>query len=1452
MAGEVIRVGLDVGSTTLKVVSVDSAGHVLDTFYTRHNADVSGTLERVFSELARNRQGERVQLAVTGSAGMGIAERCGLQFVQEVIAACRVAETHYPEAASLVDIGGEDAKMIFFEEGRPPDIRMNGSCAGGTGAFIDQMAVLLGVEVERLGELAEQATKKHPIASRCGVFSKTDIQNLLARGAKREDIAASIFHAVSVQVLTTLSRGYTLRPKVILCGGPFAHIIPLRKAFQEASELLPEDFIIPECVQAIPAWGTALHVKPEGKSYTFDELLQLFKDQNRVSVGVRPRGLTPLFRDEEEYNRWIDSKSQYRLPAAPLSSAAEGACFLGIDSGSTTTKVIVLNAQKQIVFRAYRKNSGDPLGAVAASLHELVTLAEKEGVTLQIGGSCVTGYGEDLVRKAFGLNLGVVETIAHYVGAAYFDPEVSFILDIGGQDMKAAFIDQGTIARLEINEACSSGCGSFIETFARSLGQEVSDFATEACKSLAPCDLGTRCTVFMNSRVKQSLREGASHGDISAGLGYAVVRNCLNKVLKIKDFNVLGNHVMVQGGTLRNPSVSRAFELETGRKVIITDAPELMGAFGAALHAAQEATLKHFPQRELHDVAHVAEHTTKLGGCKGCYNRCEVTTFQFENGEIYFAGNKCEKVFSNQGEAHKQGENTSEWKYKRLFDYGKAPEQKAPDQSSKAQSGKDQKPASLVIGIPRILGMYEHFPFWYTLFTACGMEVKVSAESTIRVSEKGAHTVMSDNVCFPAKIAHGHVLDLVKRGVDRVFVPFVVYEAKEVTGVSNSFNCPVVSGYSEVLRSALSGHLPEGVEIDAPSISFKDEGLLKKQCWEYLKQVARGRFDLSKTRFDKAFAAATTEQEQFFTELIAKNRAVSDKAQAEGRTLVMLAGRPYHADPLIQHKISQIITEFGVDVVTEDLARRDALDPKASVSVHQWGFTNRIVAAAHWTAAAPQNVHYVQITSFGCGPDAYVVDEATEILRHAGKTATVLKVDDVSNVGSLRLRIRSLIESLKLREEGAATQEEATKPVKHAVFEEKDRHRTILMPWFGDPYSPYLPTLFELAGYKAVNLPPSSESTAVYGLRYSNNEICYPATLVVGDFMQAIARGQYKREEVAFGITQTGGQCRATNYISLVKKALQQVGLDDVPVIAVSTGAGEFNEQPGFKIPWKKLALPLVRALVYADIMSTLFQASRVRERKEGIAQALFDKYTKLGVMALKRGETKRMYEFLDRAAAEFNQAITPKDMPRVGVVGEIFVKYNRYANRGVVDWLASQGIEPVVPALCEFFLEGLASAPVRVKDKIEKSSFGVSILPIIENILFRVIRKMEKHVKSFPFYRPIGMPSHEAEMASSVINLNAQFGEGWLIPASFVRFAKEGINSVVCLQPFGCIANHIVAKGIERKVRELYPNLSLLFLDLDSGVSEVNFFNRLHFLKENAKAQILSQFTVAKPVGVV
>lgn len=1451
--------GLDVGSTTLKVVCADSAGRVVYHRYERHNADVVGTLRRVFAELSEEMPTSRVQLSITGSAGMGISERSGIPFVQEVVAACRVAEQHYPQAASLVDIGGEDAKMIFFEPGRAPDIRMNGSCAGGTGAFIDQMAVLLGVEVQALATLAEQAEQIHPIASRCGVFSKTDIQNLLARGARREDLAASIFHAVSIQVLTTLSRGYTLKPYVLLCGGPFAYIAPLRKSFAEVTGLGEEAFILPDCANAIPAWGAALSVREGQDRKTFGELLALFEQSNeKIGIG-RVATLPPLFSCEDEFQNWQKSKEKYRLPQNDLRSAVGNPCYLGIDSGSTTTKVILLNSSREIVYRDYRRNAGAPLVAVTEALKGLIARCVEEGIALTIGGSCVTGYGEDLVRKAFGLNMGMVETLAHYEGAKYFAPDVSFILDIGGQDMKAAFIENGTISRLEINEACSSGCGSFIETFATSLGHSVQHFAKAACEARMPSDLGTRCTVFMNSRVKQSLREGATQQDISAGLGFAVVRNCLHKVLKLKDLSVLGDRVMVQGGTLRNPAVCRAFELETHKEVIITDAPELMGAFGAALQACNLSSLHRWAVRPLVDVARLAEHTKRMGVCRGCHNVCAVTTFEFENGARYYAGNKCEKVFSNLGEGKEKGRNLSEWKYQLTFSKNPTrPSSIDPKnevdlfgmlrERSKAMCvghvEPDSKPAlnrgkRLRIGLPRVLGMYEHFVFWRTLFEQCGFEVVVSGESTMRMAERGAHTVMSDNICFPAKLAHGHVLDLARRRVDRIFMPFVVYEEDGIGGADNSFNCPVVSGYSEVLRSTLGRVVGGDIPFDAPSISFRDDILLEKAFGKYLATLRKETGYSPRGDWHEAFWAAIDAQREWEKGLREENARVAKEAIARGDLLIMLALRPYHTDPLIQHKVSQIISEFGAVVVTEDLVRGARLPQGESESVYQWAYTNRIVAAARWAATAGERVHYVQLTSFGCGPDAYVVDEASEILRRAGKTATVLKVDEVSNVGSLRLRIRSLVESLR-QQSGSKPLEEAPIALQ-APFLAKDRERTILMPWFGDAYSPYLPTLFSLAGYKAENLPPCGESTPEFGLRFSNNEICYPATLIVGDFMKAMESGKYQPENVAFGITQTGGQCRATNYMSLVKKALSTAGFQDIPVISVAVGGGEHNNQPGFNIPWKKLMKPVLRTLVYADVLSVLYNTARVRERVAGEAKRLFDKYTALGVEVLGAGKTRSMRSFLRKAAKEYNGIIQRREMPRVGVVGEIFVKYNSFANRGVVEWLCAQGIEPVVPALTEFFLEGLASKRVRMRDKIERWGISSALLPLVEDFIFLTIRSMEHEVKSYPYYRKIGKPSSEAKLAQPILNLNAQFGEGWLVPASFARFAQEGVGSVVCMQPFGCIANHVVAKGIEKRVREMYPNLSILFLDLDSGVSDVNFFNRLFFLAANAKVAILS-----------
>ena len=1415
------RLGLDIGSTTLKLAVLDAQGQLLHSHYARHQADIPGALEQALQQLEGAQPGVRMAVGVTGSAGMGLAARCGLAFTQEVVATCKVVSTFFPQAASLVDIGGEDAKMIFFSPGHAPDMRMNGSCAGGTGAFIDQMASLLGVDVATLGQIALRAKRVYPMASRCGVFSKTDIQNLLARNTPREDIAASVLHAVSLQVITTLSRGYTLRPTVICCGGPFAFIPALRQSFCLAAHLRDGDVVVPAHAELFPAWGSALAAG--GKEYSIEEFRALLAQRNHASRAPQSWVCPPLFRAQEELERWQREKAKYALPTATLATLAHQNCYLGVDSGSTTTKLVVTNEAQAIVYRHYAPNQGDPLGAARTALEAFAKACRAEGVEPRIAGSCVTGYGEELIKTAFRLEQGMVETLAHYQAALFFEPQVSFILDIGGQDMKAIFIDQGAIVKLEINEACSSGCGSFIETFAKGLGQPVANFAHLACTAEQPCNLGTRCTVFMNSRVKQAQREGTKLADISAGLGYSVVRNCLHKVLKLRDYSELGDHVMLQGGTIRNVAVCRAFELETGRSVIVTDAPELMGAWGCALHAAQQANANERAPKRIGDLLAHTDYQTTQQRCPGCYNHCQITTFEFGQARCYYSGNQCERVYSNGGQGRTQGVDLSEWKYRALRATARAKSSQTPYQG-------------VTIGLPWALGMFEHLTFWKEFFTRLGFPVVFSNPSTLAQTELGAHTVMSDNICYPAKVMHGHIIDLVAQGVDRIFLPFVVYERLEIAHADNSFNCPVVSGYSEVIRSVLKNYQGRQVPIDAPSISFRNRALLLMELSAYLHDVRPGKHLPSTREVRDALAAALEAQARFNSELRQRNEQVAKRALAEGRMLIVLAGRPYHVDPLIQHRISSIIASFGADVVTEDIAREGGLVQALVGSYQQWAFTSRIAAAAHWVAQAGPGVHYVQITSFGCGPDAILLDEVNQTLHAYGKSATMLKVDDVNHVGSLKLRIRSLVESLHLQQTARAGRPLTSN--QQVLFRPEDRRRTILLPWFADGYSEYLPALFSLAGYKAVNLPQTTDQSESYGLRYANNEVCYPATLVVGALMQALKEGQYRPDDVAFGITQTGGQCRATNYLALVKRALHEAGLSNIPIISVGVGAASLHDQPGFTIPWRRMALPVLRTLVFADIMATMLHGACPREREKGLAKHIYKLYTAQAIEAVERNATRRLPSLLEQAAHAFAAATQRVELPRVGVLGEIFVKYNRFANRGVVDWLMAHGLEPVVPAIAEFFFEALASKPVRERTYIDHREPLTRAFPAVERLLFSVVRSMEQRVAAFPYYRPIVRPSAQARLAARIINLNAQFGEGWLIAGEIAHLAEQGVTSIVSLQPFGCIANHIVSKGIEKRAKELYPDLSLLFLDLDSGVSEANFVNRLLFLKENAQAR--------------
>ncbi len=1477
--------GLDVGSTTLKLVVAGPGGGVVFSEYRRHHTDIPAGLRAAFTK-ARDIMGAdaRIALAVTGSAGMGLAEAHGIPFLQEVVAAAEVVAQRHPEIRTLVDIGGEDAKMIFFAPGRTPDIRMNGSCAGGTGAFIDQVATLLGVEVSQLDALARDARMVHPVASRCGVFAKTDIQNLLARNVPPADIAASVFHAVAIQIVTTLARGRDIMPRLLLCGGPLAFMPGLRAACLKVMGVSEDDCAVPENAALIPALGCAIVRGHARLTATIDELLARFAARADAPLTNGAR-LEKLFADAAAYDAWKTAKQRHALPRVALGDLADDACFLGIDSGSTTTKIVAIDADERVMFSFYEKNSGNPLAAVCKGLARFHDEASAAGrPSLRIAAAAVTGYGEDLVRAAFDFGQGLVETIAHYLAARKLDPAVTFILDIGGQDMKAAFIENGAIVRLDINEACSSGCGSFIEGFANSLRHTAAEFSALACTAGIPCDLGTRCTVFMNSKVKQSLREGSTLPDIAAGLAYSVVKNCLYKVLKLKNPDALGAHIVVQGGAMRNHAVVRALELLTGREALFADRPELMGAYGAALHALRKIndepqTARHAPRMPdaaplapqpairphplLATLVRPAEAVTEDTACPGCENRCAVRKYTFANANIFFSGNKCEKIFTNRGASARKGDNLYPFKYSSLF-----------GRSTTAPNSAIRNPHPLRIGIPRALNYYENYPFWHALLTTAGASVVLSGRSTFELHEKGAGSIMSDNICFPAKLVHGHVHDLIARKVDRILMPFVVYEQREDSRSVNTFNCPVVTGYSDVIRSAIDPEGRHGIALDAPGVTFRDTRLLERACRSYIVDT----LGLPARVFPRAFAAALDARAVHARTLAGKARAIADSAAGKDRLLILLAGRPYHTDPLVQHKIADMIAAFDVDVISEDIVRAEDgnnagdTDGESAFDgvVAQWAYTNRILKAARWVAGAPAHVHFVQLTSFGCGPDAFVIDEAGDILRRAGKSHTILKIDDINNLGSLRLRIRSLVESLEYRagQSGSgvpplsapgeanslASGRMPLPPCPAATtpaFTAADRRRTILAPFFSEAYSPFIPAILGLMGYRAVNLPPANGTSIDCGLKYANNEVCYPATLVVGDIIRALDSGTYRADEIAVGITQTGGQCRASNYIALIKKALIAAGHPDVPVISVATaGDAPSNDQPGFQLRWRGNIRPAIAAILYADRIARMHHATAPRERASGSSVRLRDDYTAAGAACVARRDLASLYRLLREAARDFNAAADPAraGIPRIGIVGEIYVKYNSIGNKNIIEWLIAQGIEPVVPPLAGFFLQEFPNRRTNIRQNLARRS-GFPFMDTFAYALVRYyLKKFDRIGAVFRHHHPFPDIYTEARSASRIINLAAQYGEGWLIPAELASFARRGIHNAVSLQPFGCIANHLVAKGIEKRIRDLYPRMNLLFLDLDSGASEANLLNRLHFMVQNARADIAPRQSASIP----
>jgi predicted CoA-substrate-specific enzyme activase len=1414
------RTGIDVGSTTAKIAVITEDHDLIFSKYQRHNARILKTVKSFFHTIMEQEGNCLLDIRLTGSAGLGLSKKLKIPFTQEVICTNEVIRKAHPYTSTVIDIGGEDSKMIFLNKGKPPDIKMNGSCAGGTGAFIDQIASLLNLTPGQLDTLARHHTCIYPIASRCGVFAKTDVQNLLSRNVPPADIAASVFHAVAVQCINTLARGFDIKPKIILCGGVFAFLPELVKSFLNVLNISESDRVIPKRPELLPAIGAATYGRHESDRESLLSIREIINklDKSKQFQTFHENRIQPLFENNDEFRTWKKKKPSINIKRKALKEYKGKKCFLGIDSGSTTTKIVVIGNNKEILFNWYQNNSGTPIKTLIKGLLIFKHQIEKDNPCLDISRTAVAGYGEDLIRTAFGIDKGIVETIAHYEAAKYIEPKVSFVLDIGGQDMKALFINNGIINRIELNEACSSGCGSFIETFADSLDFSAEKFGEMACEAEMPCDLGTRCTVFMNSKVKQALRENASIEEISAGLSYSVIKNCLFKVLKLNNMSLMGDNIVLQGGTFKNPSIVRALEILSGKNVKYSDIPELMGAFGAALVAHkdyQDNTETGTTFTGLLNLEQVENYKTKQINCQGCENNCSVTTFTFPNNKKFYSGNKCTRFYSINETKTRKGFNFPEFKNKLLFDKRMEP----------------NKNPLFTIGIARCLNMFENFPFWHTLFTQCNINIRLSSPSTIKLYEKGMGTIMSDSICFPAKLAHGHIYNLAEQNVDRIFYPIVVYENNEFKNSVNSFNCPIVSSYADVINSAVNPEKRFNIPFDKPVVTFHDRDLLKKICKKYLQK-----FGVDKKTINKAFENAVIAQKQYKKDIRTKAKDLICHAEKNNNILITLAGRPYHIDPLINHKTPEILSDFGIDTITEDAVGADDSDAFKDIRViTQWSYPNRLYNAADFNAKQHNNFQLIQINSFGCGPDAIVTDEVKEILKTGGKNHTLIKVDEISSIGSVKLRLRSMVESLKNQKGNIKIESTFRPPIPR--FGIKDKNRKILAPFFAEDYSPYLPAIFKNAGYHFEILPKPDRESVELGLRYSNHDICYPATIVIGDIIKALKSNKYENDKIAIGITQTGGQCRATSYLSLIRKAMIDAGFGDVPIVSVTAAQG-LIDQPGFEIDWLRMTKILFITTMFADCIAKMYYATVVREVKKGESKRIKNFYINELSPHIETSNYGKLFQLLNNVINDFNNVeINNSVLPKIGIVGEIYAKYNYFGNQHLADWLIEHNVEPVLPPIVDFFTQDLINYKKNIESDIRNKKISDMLGYPIELFINKYHKKIETMFSKFRFYTPFYDIYYIAEKAGQLLSMTNQFGEGWLVAGEISCFADQGINYVVSLQPFGCIANHIISKGIETKIKSIYPDMNLLFLDFDAGTSEVNIHNRLHFMVENVKA---------------
>jgi predicted CoA-substrate-specific enzyme activase len=1396
-------IGLDVGSTTVKIVVLSHEGTLIHSKYRRHYSDIKKTLAEVLTEgLSAIGDDETARIAITGSGGINAANWLGLPFVQEVSAGAEAVRKFIPETDVAIELGGEDAKITYITGGL--EQRMNGTCAGGTGAFIDQMAALLNTDAAGLNERAKDFETIYPIASRCGVFAKSDIQPLLNDGARKADIAASVFQSVVNQTISGLACGKPIRGKVALLGGPLFYLSELRKRFEETLKLTPETMIFPDNANLFVAMGAA--VSQGAVETSLDELKKKVDTLSEVEVHEVER-LPALFANDGERKAFVLRHAKNVIPEADL-KAQEGALYLGADMGSTTTKAVLINNNGEIVYSHYNNNMGDPLKSVMGILKDIYSKLP-DGAT--IAKACATGYGEHLVKAALGIDYGEIETMAHYKAARKLLPDVEFILDIGGQDMKCMQVKNGEIESVLLNEACSSGCGSFIENFANALDMNASEFAKIGLDAASPVDLGSRCTVFMNSRVKQAQKEGASVSDISAGLSYSVVKNALFKVIKIRDSAELGKSIIVQGGTFLNDSVLRAFELTTGREAFRPDKAGLMGAYGAALTALEREDNKGSTLADSEKIENLTIEK-KTARCGKCANNCLLTISKFSDNSLYITNNRCEKGDTTKKKSTEDPlPDLYEWKYNRLFDYYKPLEEQA------AKRG--------VVGIPRVLGMFENYPFWFTFFTELGYSVRLSPHSSREIYDLGMETMPSESVCYPAKLAHGHIYALLNDGVEFIFMPSLPYEMDErnITGGDNHYNCPVVATYGEVLRNCVPEFREHKINFMNPFLPIYDRERMAERLTEEFNALGIGGAEIG-----AALAKAYKEDDKFKADIRRKGEETLELLRKSGRKGIVLAGRPYHVDPEINHGIPQMISSYGFAVFTEDSISHLEKPKRPLRIVDQWMYHTRLYSAAQLAGKTPE-LEMVQLNSFGCGLDAVTTDQVQEIIQGHGRVYTTLKIDEVNNLGAARIRLRSLVSVIEERERKNKNNPETYGGyVKPPPFTREMRKRhTILAPQMSPVHFELVEAAFRYCGYNLEIVRDCGKDAVDAGLKYVNNDSCYPAILTVGQFMAALESGKYDLSNTSLMITQTGGACRATNYVGLLKKALADGGYGSIPLISLNFVGLE--KQPGFKIT-AGLAKRGFMAVIYGDVLCRCLYKTRPYEMEKGSANRLYEKWDRQLKDDLKSASLRKYKKNIRQIVKEFAELpVFDLEKPRVGLVGEILVKYHPIANNNVIDLVEREGAEAVVPDLMGFiyYICDHANSKHELLTASKKRHF-------FSNLAIKGFEWLEKPYleacrgTKFGTFMKI---SEMRKLVDGIVSTGNIAGEGWFLSAEMIELIQHGVNNIICMQPFACLPNHVTGKGIIGELKRRNPESNIVAIDYDPGASEVNQINRIKLM---------------------